>query len=675
MRTGPKIAPGWEAPLGPVPTGEGVHFSVTSAHATRMELCLFDPEGQETRADLQPGPGHVWSGHALGIRPGQRYGFRAHGPYQPEAGHRFNPAKLLLDPYARAVEGPMIWSEALTGDAGGFADPRDSAAVAPRGIVTPILPDYDGARPHTPWSETVIYEAHVKGLTAARPDLAAPGTLSALADPAMLEHLRTLGVTAIELLPVHAFLTDGFLVARNLTNYWGYQTLNFFAPHPAYLAGQGPEAFRETVRAFHAAGIEVILDVVYNHTCEADAGGPTLSFRGLDNARYYRLLPGGAYDNVTGTGNALDCDSPPVQRLILDSLRYWVTKMGVDGFRFDLGATLGRTATGFSARAGLFDALCQDPVLRRVKLIAEPWDIGPGGYRLGGFPHPFAEWNDRFRDTARQFWRGDDGVAPALADALTGSAGIFDRAGRPATASVNFVTAHDGFTLADLTAYAERQNAANGEDGRDGHAANYSQALGGAGPQADPATRALRRRRMINLLATLLTAQGTPMLLAGDELGNSQGGNNNTYAQDNPTGWVDWAADPDLRETVAALTALRRTLPVLRQTAFLHGKHDANGQPDLTWWHEAGRAMQSADWEVPDLRHLILHLRRAATAPPSAAPMTPVLLILNAGPTLTARLPPGAWSIAFSSADEPHGPVDTPCTLPAASTTLLLQKR
>ncbi|MEM9780180.1 MAG: alpha-amylase family glycosyl hydrolase, partial [Pseudomonadota bacterium] len=394
-------------PLGAHPTEGGTTFRLFSAHAEAVELCLFDGDS-ETRLRVPAREGYVWAGHVPGVAPGQRYGYRVHGPYAPMAGHRFNPAKLLLDPFARGVEGPLTWAPEMTGDAGGRPDPRDSAGVAPRGIVLADPPDYDGTRPRTPWSETVIYEAHAKGLTAARADLSAPGQLEALAEPPMIAHLQRLGVTAVELLPAQAFLTDGFLVARGLTNFWGYQTLAFFAPHPPYADVEG---FRRTVRRLHEAGLEVILDVVYNHTCEGDAGGATLSFRGIDNANYYRLLADGSYDNVTGTGNALNCDSPPVQHLILASLRYWVTKMGVDGFRFDLAATLGRRADGFSTRAALFDAIRADPVLGEVKLIAEPWDIGPGGYNLGGFPYPFAEWNDVFRDTMRRFWRGDAGQA------------------------------------------------------------------------------------------------------------------------------------------------------------------------------------------------------------------------------------------------------------------------
>ena len=636
-------------PQGATLTARGVNFAVFSAHATAIELCLFDSDSREVRLPLPDRMGHVWFGHVPGLKPGQAYGFRAHGPYAPEAGHRFNPAKLLIDPYARRLDGPMVWSEVQSGDAAGRPDPRDSAAVVPRSIIVAPLPDYDGPRPQRPWSETVIYEAHLKGLTMARGDVDAPGTLAALTAPPMLKHFAELGVTAVELLPVHAFLTDRFLVERGLTNYWGYQTLAFFATHPPYLSGDGPEAFRGMVRRFHEAGIEVLLDVVFNHSCEGDGHGPTLAYRGLDNASYYRMDGAGGYLNLTGTGNSFDTDHPQMQRLILDALRYWVTKMGVDGFRFDLAATLGRRGDGYHTRAGLFDAIRQDPVLSRAKLIAEPWDIGPGGYQLGRFPHPFAEWNDSFRDTIRRFWRGDRQQAPRLADGLVGTAARFDHDDRPATSSVNFVTAHDGFTLSDVVSYTHRRNEANKEGGQDGHGHNFSESIGPEGPTNDPTIAAKRLRRMKNMLATVLLAQGTPMLLAGDEVGNSQSGNNNAYAQDNSIGWVDWSGDTDLTTYIAALTDLRKRFPVLRQTRFLHSELDAKGRPDLTWWHPAGRPMAELDWTDHDLHLVIAVLRQSATPPAGPGSMTPVTLILNAGPASSARLPPGSWAPVFSS--------------------------
>ena len=639
------IREGRPAPLGAHVDGDGVNFAVFSAHADRMVLCLFDEAGHERQFDLPDRDGDIWYGYVPGARAGQAYGLRAHGPYRPVDGHRFNPAKLLLDPYARRLTGHLEWNDAVFGYAPGAwherPDPRDSAPFMPRCIVEPPLAPAPGPL-RTPWAETVIYEAHVKGMTARLPQ-AGPAGFAALSCDAVLDHLVRLGVTAIELLPVHAFLDDRFLVKKGLVNYWGYQTVGFFAPEPRYLSTGQIAEFRTMVERFHAAGIEVLLDVVYNHTAEGDHRGPTLSFRGLDNASYYRLAADRRrYVNDTGTGNTVNTEHPAVIRLILDSLRYWAEVMGVDGFRFDLAATLGRTAHGFDPRAPLLTAMRADPVLSQRKLIAEPWDIGPGGYQLGAFPAPFAEWNDQFRDGMRRYWRGDAGMVPELAGRFTGSALQFDHSGRRPVASVNMITAHDGFTLTDVVSYAEKHNEANGEGNRDGHGDNHSDNLGVEGATDDPdilAARALRRRC---LMATLLLAQGTPMILGGDELGRSQGGNNNAYCQDNAVSWLDWdAADESMLALTTRLIALRRANPVLRQTRFLHGQARADdGMANLIWWHPEGREMTDADWMDSELRALMVELRMASVGRGA------VLVAFNAGGPLTFAMPgrPGQWT-------------------------------
>jgi glycogen operon protein len=661
MRLAPALGPGRAHPLGATPDGGGVNFAVFSDNATRIELCVFDRGGRETRYDLPERDGSVWHGYLEGARPGLRYGYRAHGPWAPRDGHRFNPAKLLLDPYARALTGHPRWAPELMGHAGGNdleRDLRDSAPFMAKGIVTapfgaPVTPG-----PGTPPERTVIYEAHVKGLTWRHPSASPRGTFLGLASEPVLEHLTRLGVTAVELLPVHAFITDGFLVERGLTNYWGYQTLGFFAPDPRYLHAGGVGEFREMVGRLHAAGIEVILDVVYNHTCEGSELGPTLSFRGLDNASYYRLAPEPRYYiNDTGTGNTLRLDHPMVLRMVMDSLRYWAGEMGVDGFRFDLAATLGRRDHGFDPAAPFFQALRQDPLLAGVKLIAEPWDVGPGGYRLGGFPPPFMEWNDRYRDGVRRFWRGDRGAAAELAARITGSAGEFDRAGRPATSSVNFVTAHDGFTLADLVSYGRKHNEANGEGNRDGHSENYSENFGVEGPTSDRAILEARARRVRAMIATLMLSQGTPMLLAGDEIGHSQRGNNNAYAQDNEISWLDWRrADRALCAFVARAVAFRKAHPILSQKRFLHSRERAeDGREDLFWHHPSGRPMTEKDWLDPALKVVIAEIRTASGTPPYAAGEEALLVVLNAGPGLEIALPAPpegwVWTMGLDSAD------------------------
>ncbi|KNG92163.1 glycogen debranching protein GlgX [Pseudaestuariivita atlantica] len=674
------ITAGRSAPLGATFDGDGVNFAVFSEHATRITVCLFSDDGEKetARFALPEHDGGIWHGYIAGLRPGQLYALRADGPYEPVHGHRFNEHKLLIDPYARRLTGHPVWHDALLGYATrGFherPDRRDSAPYMPRCVVEAPGRADRSAPLRTPLSDTVIYEAHAKGMTAARGDVAHPGTYAALASDPVLDHLTNLGITAIELLPVHAFLDDRFLVDKGLTNYWGYQTIGFFAPEPRYMAGSDILEFRHMVDRFHAAGIEVLLDVVYNHTGEGDHRGPTLSFRGLDNASYYRLMPDGRhYINDTGTGNTMNVEHPFVLRLILDSLRYWVEVMGVDGFRFDLCATLGRTATGFDRGAAFFDAVRADPVLAEVKLIAEPWDIGPGGYQLGGFPPPFVEWNDQFRDGVRRFWKGDAGLVPELANRLTGSAMQFDHSGRAATSSVNLVTAHDGFTLADVVSYNQRHNEANGEDGRDGHGTNHSDNMGVEGPTDDPAIRAARAQRRRNLMATLLFSQGTPMILGGDEIGRTQHGNNNAYAQDNEISWMDWdGADGDFLGFTRAMVAFRRAHPILRQTRFLHSRERRlDGIEDLFWWRPDGAAMEDADWDDDAARVLCAEMRTASGTPAYATREDALFLVFNgsddAVPVTLPDAPGGMvwrWRIDTSATDGQADGRDVAETIP-----------
>ncbi|AHM04543.1 Glycogen debranching enzyme [Roseibacterium elongatum DSM 19469] len=653
------MAEGRAAPLGATFDGEGVNFAVFSEHATRITVCLFSEDGRHetARLDLPERDGDVWHGYVSGLRPGQLYGLRADGPYAPHQGHRFNYNKLLIDPYAKRLTGHPRWHDALMGYTVGHShqdlsfDKRDSAPYMPRcSVEDPSFSWGEDRPPHTREAETILYEAHVKGFTQQFPGADHPGSFLALGSDAVLDYLTDLGITAIELLPSQAFLNDRFLVEKGLTNYWGYQTLGFFAPEPRYLtAGQIAE-FQYMVARLHAAGIEVILDVVYNHTCEGSETGPTLCFRGLDNLSYYRLASDGrSYINDTGTGNTVNVDHPMVLRMILDSLRYWVEVMHVDGFRFDLCSTLGRTDHGFHRGAAFFDAIRQDPVLTNVKLIAEPWDIGPGGYQLGAFPPPFMEWNDKFRDGVRCYWRGDAGLVPELAERLTGSAMQFDHSGRNATSSVNLLTAHDGFTLADVVSYVERHNLANGEDNRDGHGENFSDNFGVEGPSDDPGVIAARARRRRNMMATLLLAQGTPMLLAGDEVGHSQNGNNNAYCQDNETGWIDWGqADEAFRAFTRGLIAFRKAHPILRQKRFLHSQERAvDGVEDLFWWREDGVPMTQADWDDPERRVLCAELRMASGSPAYAEREEALFLVFTAGDaaaTITLPDPPDGWS-------------------------------
>jgi isoamylase len=618
------MKPGKPYPLGATWDGLGVNFAVFSQHAERMELCLFDPSGrhQVTRCDLPEFTDQVWHGYLPDTGPGTVYGFRAHGPYHPAEGHRFNPYKLLLDPYARSFAGTLLWSDAVygyrthspRGDAS--YDRRDSAAFALKAVVTHDNFAWgDDRAPDLPWNETVIYEAHVKGLTYLHPEIPPEqrGKYAALAHPAIITHLRRLGITAIELMPIHAFINDRPLIRRGLTNYWGYNSIGFFTPHAAYGT---PNELRGAIRRLHAAGIEVILDVVYNHTAEGPEDGPTLSFRGLDNAGYYLLDP---HDkrrciNHTGCGNTLNLAHPRVLQMVMDSLRYWVTSFHVDGFRFDLAPTLGREAHGFDPGAGFFDAVAQDPILSRVKLIAEPWDLGPGGYQVGRHQPGWAEWNDRFRDGLRRYWNHEPGRRPDFAARLAGSGDLFAPGGRRPWASVNYAASHDGFALADLLTYERKHNEANGEGNRDGTDANWSCNWGHEGPTNDPTINTLRDRVRRAMLACVFFAEGTPMLLAGDEFGRTQQGNNNSYCQDNEISWLDWelvGKNQPLIRFVARVTELRRRYPVLRQPRFLNGRNVIlPGLLDIEWFGPSGRPLTPDAWNNPAQSALVL--RRAS---------------------------------------------------------------
>lgn len=665
-----RLSPGLPYPLGAHWDGLGINFALFSAHATRVELCLFSPNGRKElcRLPLPECTDEIWHGYLPTGEPGLLYGYRVHGPYEPAQGHRFNPHKLLLDPYARQLSGPVQWGDALFGyrlnssKADLSLDRRDSAPMMPKAVVVDDSFHWgDDRLPATPWSRTVIYEAHLKGLSMQREDLLphVRGTFAALSDPRFIEHVQRLGITAIELLPIHAFLQDRVLLERGLRNYWGYNTLAFFAPEPSYLSGAQRHELKVAIRRLHAAGIEVILDVVYNHTCEGNELGPTLSWRGIDNASYYRLMPDDAryYINDTGCGNTLNTAHPRVLQMVLDSLRYWVEVFHVDGFRFDLGSTLGREPNGFDPGSGFFDALMQDPVLARVKLISEPWDLGPGGYQVGRHPPGFAEWNDQFRDTARRFWRGDDHQRGALAARLAGSADLFDHRHRKPWASINFITAHDGFTLADLVSYASKHNEANGEDNRDGNddnaSANWSPNGEIEGPTDDVEVLTTRGRVQRALLATLLLAHGTPMLTAGDEWGRSQHGNNNAYCQDSPLSWLDWdsATSPSgqrLAEYVQQLIRIRTQLQAYAEARFAHGHVQiAEGLPDIGWfdWHGP---VQEDQWTDPAGRTLVM--RRAARTSEGQTQIT--LLLLNAsGETVDFLLPEPAmpWRVLIDS--------------------------
>ncbi|TCS39382.1 glycogen operon protein [Paucimonas lemoignei] len=685
-----RLQAGRPYPLGASFDGTGVNFAVFSANAERIDLCIFDSAGRKQIACL-PLPDctdEVWHGYLPEAGPGLLYGFRAHGPYEPNRGHRFNPHKLLLDPYAKLLSGPLRWADALFGYRIGSSkgdlsfDRRDSAQAMPKAVVVEDSFNWgDDKRPQVPWAKTVIYEAHVRGISILREDLRSDlrGTFTALANPRFIEHLHKLGVTTLELLPVQAFMQDHFLLQRGLANYWGYSPLSFFAPEPRYMSAGGLNDIRMAVRRLHAAGIEVIMDVVYNHTSSGNEMGPTVCFRGLDNASYFRLVPGNEryYINETGCGNTLNISHPRVLQMVMDSLRYWAESFHIDGFRFDLGATLGREGTGFDPGSGFFDAILQDPVLSRLKLISEPWDCGPGGYQLGNHPPGFAEWNDRFRDGVRRFWRGDPGQRADLAARLSGSADVFNRRRRKPWASVNFVTAHDGFTLQDLVSYNEKHNEANGENNNDGHSENLSNNWGVEGPTDDVGIIELRERVKRALLATMMFSQGTPMLVGGDEFSRTQKGNNNAYCQDNEISWVDWnaAATPDgllLTDFVARLGLLRHRLTTLQAQYFMHGEEVAPGVPDVAWFDERGQTLSPEAWQNPDARALMV--QRASLD--EAGRLERILILINGGHDALTFLVPEAeepWQLLVDSA-EPASEVRTlqPPELPVQGHSVVL---
>ncbi|WP_432570372.1 glycogen debranching protein GlgX [Kineococcus sp. SYSU DK005] len=609
-----QIWPGRPYPLGATYDGAGTNFALFSEVAERVELCLIDESGKEQRIDLPEVDGFVWHAYLPSVLPGQRYGYRVHGPFHPESGARCQPEKLLLDPYAKAIEGQVDGDESLFsyrfGD-NSVVNTDDSLGHTMLSVV--VNPFFDWGsdrRPGHEYHESVIYEAHVKGLTQLHPDIPEEirGTYAGMAHPAMIEHLTALGVTAVELMPVHQFVQDTHLVDKGLSNYWGYNTIGFFAPHNAYSStgqrGQQVQEFKSMVRALHEANIEVILDVVYNHTAEGNHMGPTLCFRGIDNQAYYRLVDGDQkhYFDTTGTGNSLLMRSPHVLQLIMDSLRYWVTDMHVDGFRFDLAATLARQFHEVDRLSAFFDLVQQDPIVSQVKLIAEPWDVGEGGYQVGGFPPLWTEWNGRYRDTVRDFWRGEPGTLADFASRITGSSDLYEHSGRKPIASINFVTAHDGFTMRDLVSYNDKHNEANGEGGADGESHNRSWNCGVEGPTDDPEVVALRARQHRNLLATLLLSQGVPMILHGDELGRTQAGNNNVYCQDNELAWVDWklsAPQRELLEFSRRVVQLRRTEPVFQRRRFFAGDAQHGGESeigDIEWFAADGTEMTGADW-------------------------------------------------------------------------------
>jgi glycogen operon protein len=610
------VWPGEAFPLGPHWDGEGTNFAIFSENAERVELCLFDDAGAEERIEMRERTAFNWHCYVPGVGPGQRYGYRVHGAYEPLAGRRFNPHKLLIDPYAKAIDGGVDWDAAnvlpyppsLDADADLTLDETDSAPAIPKSIVVDPSFDWeddDWVRPRTPWNETVIYEVHVKGFTKMSNDVREDlrGTYGGLASEPSVAYLKSLGVTAVELLPVHHIIDEGFLHDRGLSNYWGYSTIGYLAPHSLYAAtGDQVREFKGMVKALHRAGIEVILDVVYNHTAEGNHLGPMLSFRGVDNQSYYRLEPEQPryYTDYTGTGNTLNPVHPTVLRLIMDSLRYFVTECHVDGFRFDLASTLAREFYDVDRLSAFFDIIHQDPILSQVKLIAEPWDVGPGGYQVGNFPILWSEWNGIYRDVMRDFWRGRASVAE-FASRFGGSADLYETDGRRPFASVNFITAHDGFTLNDLVSYNEKHNEANGEGNRDGTDDNRSWNCGAEGPTDDQAILGLRTRQQQNFLATLLLSQGVPMLLGGDEFGRTQGGNNNAWCQDNEISWFHWdAADADLTDFTRRLIALRRAHPVFRRTKFFDGTGER--LPDVWWMRPDGRRMTRRDWDNTQAR-------------------------------------------------------------------------
>jgi glycogen operon protein len=700
----PEIWPGNPFPLGPIWDGQGTNFSLFSENAQRVELCLFDSDGHETRVDLPQRTAFNWHGYLPGIGPGQLYGYRVHGPYEPLRGHRFNPHRLLIDPYAKAIEGPVRWDRGNvlpyvpdgTEDADLEPDDEPNADAIPKCIVTDPGFDWEGDEPPgTPWHETVIYEVHVKGFTERHPHVRDDlrGTYAGLAADEAIEHLVSLGVTAVELLPIHHIIDESFLSDRGLTNYWGYSSIGFLAPHALYSAtgtcGEQVREFKGMVKALHRAGIEVILDVVYNHTAEGNHLGPMLAFKGVDNASYYRLMPDQPryYMDFTGTGNSLNPVHPSVLRLIMDSLRYFVIDCHVDGFRFDLASALAREFYEVDRLSAFFDTIHQDPVLSQVKLIAEPWDVGPGGYQVGNFPVLWAEWNGLYRDTIRDFWRGQAPVGQ-FASRFTGSSDLYQADGREPFASINFVTAHDGFTLRDLVSYNEKHNEANLEDNRDGTDDNRSWNCGVEGETDDPDVIALRCRQQRNFLATLLLSQGVPMILGGDELSRTQRGNNNAWCQDNELSWFDWDVDDDRRSLIdftRRLIELRREHPVFRRSDFLAGREvRGSGLPDVWWFRLDGRRMTQRDWQRGDAHTLgvFLNGREIPTRTPHGEEVSDdsFLLLFNAHfePvtfTLPTRRFGARWEVALSTDGVDGGPYPARSQVEVVDRALVLLRR
>ncbi len=661
-------------PLGANWDGLGINFAVFSAHAEKIELCLFDDGGRREIARL-PLPGYdeeVWHGYLPDADPGLVYGYRAHGPYDPGRGHRFNPAKLLLDPYAKSVIGSVRWTDAVFGYRVNSAhqdlsmDRRDSASAMPKAVVVDDHFSWgDDKRPQTPWSETVLYEAHVRGMTKLFDQLPVPqrGTLAGLSHPRIIDHLKRIGVTAIELMPIHTFLQDRMLLEKGLSNYWGYNTLGYFAPEPRYLSSGNPRELRDMVRRYHAAGLEVILDVVYNHTCEGSELGPTLSWRGLDNASYYRLAENPRHTiNDTGTGNTLNLSHPRVLQMVMDSLRYWAETYHVDGFRFDLGLTLGRQSWGFDHEASFFHVIRQDPLLSQLKMICEPWDIGPGGYQLGNFPPGFSEWNDRYRDALRRYWRGDGGLRPELAARVGGSGDLFNPHRKKPRASINYITCHDGATLQDLVSYQGKYNTANGEDNRDGASDNHSTNYGAEGPTDDPVIAGYREGVKRAMLAALMGSLGTPMIQMGDEAGRTQKGNNNAYCQDNELTWMDWTLVES--ERGQALTAFmgrlaeaRRRFTTLRHDRYMGPAEIAPGIREQSWWDERGLELSPGDWENSDAR--LLCLRRAARRTDGRIEITALMMNATGEPVLFNLPGDFPWQMVYDTAapDAAPGPL------------------
>jgi glycogen operon protein len=680
-----RVWPGLPYPLGATWDGEGVNFALFSENATGVELCLFDSMHdaiEREKVQVFERSDQVFHCYLPDVRPGQLYGYRVHGPYKPEEGHRFNPAKLLIDPYAKAITSPIKWSNALfaykVGDPGQdlAIDSENSAGGLPKSVVVDSAFTWgDDRPPRTPWNRTVIYECHVKGMTIRHPQVPERlrGTFLGLVSDATLDHFTSLGITAVELLPVHHFAVDRHLAERGLTNYWGYNSIGFFAPDVRYsTGGLGHQVyeFKSMVKKLHSAGIEVILDVVYNHTGEGNHLGPTLSLRGVDNKSYYRLEPDNPrmYTDFTGCGNSLNMMHPRTIQMIMDSLRYWVLEMHVDGFRFDLATVLARELSEVNRLGTFFDIIHQDPVLSRVKLIAEPWDVGPGGYQVGNFPIGWAEWNGQYRDSVRKFWKGEDGVIPELASRLSGSSDIYQWSDRAAYASVNFVTAHDGFTLADLVSYEQKHNEANGENNRDGTNDNHSRNWGVEGPSDDPGIKAIRQRSMRNMLATLILSQGVPMISHGDEIARSQQGNNNAYAQDNELSWMNWDLNDEQRKLlgyVQRLVALRQANPVLRRRQFFRGQSvSSEGHKDLTWIRTDGQEMAHEQWHDPKnhVLGMLIHGEATDETDDRGRPIKgdTMLLLVNGGDQpVQFRMPhtdgQGVWlEVVDTTKDEAH---------------------